>query len=93
MSRATSPSGILHAVAAERPELALIGAMVRLAVDDAGRGDPEARQWLASPACLRWLAWIVPPEVDPLALQGRILARLPPVPAEQVTLPLEGDAA
>jgi hypothetical protein len=50
----------IQAVAAEAPEMALLGACLKLAVDDARGGDPEARPWLASDACLAMLSWLLP---------------------------------
>jgi hypothetical protein len=38
-------------LAYESPELALLAAVVKVALEDAREGDDEAREWLASPAC------------------------------------------
>lgn len=74
MTRALTPGGLIHGVAGEAPERALIAAIVRQAVDDARAGDAEARQWLAGPACLRWLGWIAPDHADPAAVQAQLVA-------------------
>lgn len=91
MSRATTPGGVIHALADETPELALLTAVVRLAVEDAGRGDPEARQWLASVDCLACLSWIAPDMVDPRVIQRRILDALPPPRPWQTGLDIEDE--
>lgn len=64
----------IHAEAAVVPELALIAAVVRQAVVDARAGNAEARRWLASDACVRWLSWLVPDHTDPAAVQARLVA-------------------
>ena len=74
MTRAQTPAGVIHAEAAAAPELALVAAIVRQAVDDARAGDAEARAWLASEACARWLAWLVPDGADPAAVQAQLVA-------------------
>lgn len=75
MTRATTPGALIHATAAEAPELSLIAAIVWQAVTDARDGCPDAREWLASADCLRWLAWLAPS--DPVGVQQALLARLP----------------
>lgn len=74
MTRAQTPAGVIHAVAGQEPERALVAAIVRQAVDDARAGDAEARAWLAGPACLRWLAWLTPDHADPAAVQAQLVA-------------------
>ena len=74
MTRALTPAGVIHAVAGQEPERALVAAIVRQAVDDARAGDAEARAWLASEACARWLAWLVPDHADPAAAQAQLVA-------------------
>ncbi|ACZ39684.1 hypothetical protein [Sphaerobacter thermophilus] len=74
MTRATTPGALIHAVAGQEPERALVAAIVRQAVDDARAGDAEARAWLGSEACARWLAWLVPDGADPAAVQAQLVA-------------------
>jgi len=85
--------GRIHAVAADDPHLALVAGVIRQAVDDAAAGDPEARAWLAGDACLVMLTWLPPGQVDPAAVQARLVARLPPARPWQTGMPLDGDAA
>lgn len=93
MARAITPMGIIHRAAQDAPELSLIAAMVRLAVEDAAGGDPSARQWLGSPACAKWLAWLASGDADPAAVQARILAGLPASQPYQAALDLADGAA
>lgn len=87
MSRGAGALDAIHAVATLSPERALLAAVIRLAVEDATAGDGEARQWLASEACARWLAWLVPDGVDAAGVQQRILAALPDDAAVAVGVP------
>ena len=89
MLRARTPAGIIHAVAADEPELALAAAIVLQAVTDARDGCPDAREWLASADCLRWLAWLAPS--DPVGVQQALLARLPEPRPYQTALDLDDD--
>lgn len=93
MTRATTPGGVIHALADETPELALLAAIVRQAAEDAAAGDPEARAWLADKDCLVLLTWLAPEHADPAVIQRRILDALPPPRPWQTGLDLEDDAA
>ncbi|ACZ39660.1 hypothetical protein [Sphaerobacter thermophilus] len=77
MSRAVTPGGIIHDVAASAPEAALLAAVIRLAYEDALGGDAEAAEWLAGPVCRAWLHLIAPDGVDVDQVHARLLARLP----------------
>lgn len=92
MTRAVTPGGIIHAVAADEPELALAAAIVRQAVDDAREGCLEAREWLVSRDCLRWLAWLTP-NSDPAEVQRALVASLPDARPYQTSLVLDCDEA
>lgn len=77
MSRAVTPGGIIHDVAASAPEKALLAAVIQLAVEDAQKGDVEALEWLHGPTCRSWLHLITPDDVDAEAVRARLLAMLP----------------
>jgi hypothetical protein len=51
-----APVDRIRNVARDQPELALIAAIVRVALDDAKTGDAEAKDWLSSGACRGYLA-------------------------------------
>jgi hypothetical protein len=57
-------TGVFPFIAADSPELALLAAVIKLAVEDAQAGDDEARAWLASPDCRGMLSWPVPAHAD-----------------------------
>ena len=92
MTRATTPGALIHATAAEAPELSLAAAIVWQAVTDARDGCPDAREWLASADCLRWLAWLAP-NSDPAEVQRALVASLPDARPYQTSLVLDCDEA
>lgn len=55
------------------PEMELIAAMIRVAVEDARAGDQEARAWVGSGACHAWLSWLAPAGVDAEGLHERLM--------------------
>jgi hypothetical protein len=54
----------IHTIAVDHPELALLAAALKLALDDARCGDGEAREWLAGPVARAWLSWLLPDYAD-----------------------------
>ena len=77
MTRGPGELDVIHRVAQLKPEAALLAAVIRLAVEDAARGDAEAAEWLAGPVCRAWLHLIAPDGVDVDQVHARLLARLP----------------
>lgn len=68
----------LHRVAETAPELALVGAIVKVALDEARCGDEASAAWLASEACLNCLSYLVPnSSVSAESLQRALVKRLP----------------
>lgn len=74
--RAASPGGTIRALAGEVPELALVAAILRLAVEDAQAGRRGARDWLSSAACRDWLVYLTPPDADVVGVQAALIRRL-----------------
>jgi len=69
---------VFTAIAADAPELALLAATIKLALDDARCGDPEAREWLAGDECQSMLSWLIPESSKLDSVHAALLARLRP---------------
>ncbi|HET9017759.1 MAG TPA: hypothetical protein VFN57_19305 [Thermomicrobiaceae bacterium] len=88
MPRGTALDAIQR-LSAWSPEGSLVAAMIRLALEDSLAGNADARIWLASADCERWLTFVVPPGVDEGAVQMALLRvvddRVPSTPATRAS--------
>jgi hypothetical protein len=65
----------LYQLARERPEVALLYAVILEALEDAGEGDETAATWLAGAGCLAIVS-VLALDDDPAVLQHQLLDRL-----------------
>jgi hypothetical protein len=72
MSAAAGVSTI-HAIAKRAPEMALCGAVLQLASQDAKSGDQEAEKSLGSDTCLWYCGRVAPDGVEPTLIQARLI--------------------
>jgi hypothetical protein len=82
---------VLHTIAADAPELSILAAVLKQAVEDGQGGDHEAATWLASDDCRDLLAWLVPEQADVVGVHQALLARLRPRKSWQRRLPFDVD--
>ncbi len=71
-----APVDRIRTMARDAPELAILAACIKQALEDAQAGDLEAAEWLASPECQSMLSWLIPEHADVAAVHTALLARL-----------------